>query len=186
MAELTGTPPAGTPPAGTTGTPPAAPPPAGTTGTPPAALPPGPVPYERFKEVNDRANSLESRLAQLEAAQRTAADQKLADEKKWEDLAKQREVELKRERTERLRLEVAASKGVPAALAGRLQGDDRAAMEKDADAILAALADAAKRQAGPGVPPPPAGGHAAPVNLAQLSPEEIRKATPGMLRQVGQ
>lgn len=113
------------------------------------------------------------------------AEQKLIEEKKWQQLAEQRDVELKRERIERLRLEVAGAKGVPPALAGRLQGDDRAAMEKDADAILAALTEAAKGARGPGVPPPPGGGHPTPVDLAKLSPEEIRKQTPGMLRQAG-
>ncbi len=133
------------------------------------------MPYERFKEVNDRATSLEQRLAQLEQAQRTADEQKLIEQKKWEELAKQREAELKREKVERLRLEVAAIKGVPPALASRLQGEDRAAMEKDADAVLAVLVEAAKSRTGPGVPPPPGGGRTVPPDLASMTPEQVRE-----------
>lgn len=50
--------------------PPATPPPA----TPPASDPPGPVPYDRFKEVNDALKTANDRLAKLEADQRAAAD----------------------------------------------------------------------------------------------------------------
>ncbi len=174
--EPTGTPPVGqVPPV----TPPVPPPP--VTTPPPAE--PGPVPYDRFKQVNDKANLLEQRLAQLETSQRITEEQKLVEQKKWEELAKQRETELKTERTERLRLEVATAKGLPVGLAGRLQGDDKAAMEKDADMILVQIAEAAKGRQGPGVPPPPQGGRPVQTDLSKMTPEEIRKQTPAILNQ---
>ena len=141
------------------------------------------MPYERFKEVNDRLKALETAQAQAEAARKEAADKALADQAQWQKLAEQRETELKAERIKLLRLEVAAVKGLPMSLAGRLQGDDKAAMEKDADTILAQIAEAAKGKLGPGVPPPPQGGRPAATDLSKMTPEEIRKQTSAILNQ---
>ncbi len=129
------------------------------------------MPYERFKEVNDRATSLEQRLAQLEQAQRTADEQKLIEQKKWEELAATREAELKAERISRLRLEVAMKKGLPPELAARLTGETQEQLEKDADALLPLL-----KPRSPGVPP--GGGDGQPpksFDLSKMTPEEIRK-----------
>jgi hypothetical protein len=72
------------------------------------------------------------RLAEIEEAQKTEA-QKLADQLK----AAQQEAAAAR--TEALRLKVAQSKGLSAALAARLQGVTEDEMAADADALLAAL-----------------------------------------------
>ena len=141
------------------------------------------MPYERFKEVNDRLKALEATQAKTEADRKAAADKALADQAQWQKLAEQREIELKAERTERLRMEVAVAKGLPVGLAGRLQGDDKAAMEKDADTILAQIAEAAKGKLGPGVPPPPQGGRPAATDLSKMTPDEIRKQTSAILNQ---
>ena len=97
----------------------------------------GPVPYERFKQVNEEMHSLQDKLAQIEVAQKEAAEAKLVEEKRWQDLATQREVELKVERTERLRANVALARGLTPDLAARLQGADEAALAADADKLLA-------------------------------------------------
>lgn len=151
----------------------------GGGGEPPADPPadppkgdPGPVPYDRFKQVNDRAKELEQRLAKLEADQKTAKEKELADQQKWQELAEQRERELKAERHERLRLEVATAKGLPVDLAARLQGEDKVALEMDADNLLKFM----KPSEGPGVPPAGKGGSQKPADFSKMTPEEIRKA----------
>ena len=50
--------------------------------------PPGPIPYERFKEVNDRAKTYETRLAELETLN---ADRETAEETKRQDRLKEQE-----------------------------------------------------------------------------------------------
>lgn len=130
----------------------------------------GPVPYERFKEVNEKAQALEARLAEIEQAQKAAEEKTLAEQEKWRELAEKRAAELAQERTARLRMEVAAEAGLPAALAGRLRGDDREALVADAKA----LAELVKPVAPNGVPPVPPGGQD-PLDLATMSPQEIRK-----------
>ena len=166
MADPTTNPPADPPPAPT----PALPPPA------PPADPPGPVPYDRFKEVNDQLKALQAKQAKIEAAQKAADDKLAADKGEWEKLAKQHEAELKAERTARLRLEVAGRKGIPVDLVDRLKGETAEDMEKDADSLLAFL----KPQGPPGVPPP-AKRPGAPVetDLSKMTPEEIRKRAKG-------
>lgn len=150
-------------------TPPAETPPAHPNGTP------GPVPYERFKEVNEQLKTLQTQLAKFEAAQKKQAEQQATEQGKWQELAQQRENELKQERASRLRLEVAARKGVPVDLVDRLKGETVEELESDAAALLAFL----KPKEGPGVPSPSK--HSAPAKLdfSKMSPEEIRKAVKG-------
>lgn len=136
---------------------------------------PGPVPYDRFKQVNDRAKELETRLAQLEADQKKAKEKELADQQKWQELAEQREKELQTERHQRLRLEVATAKGLPPDLAARLQGDSKEDLEKDADSLLQFM----KPASGPGVPPAGPGKPKQPLDLANMSPKQIREKTKG-------
>lgn len=131
---------------------------------------PGPVPYERFAEVNEKFRVAMERLSGLETAQKTADEKRLIDEKKWQELAERRSVELKQERTARLRFEVAAEARIPAALASRIQGEDKAAMMKDAKSLLEFLKSGEEL----GMPPAPDGGEDT-LDLASMTPEEIRK-----------
>jgi hypothetical protein len=137
--------------------------------------PPGPVPYERFKQVNDQLQAQKAKLEALEAAQKAAAEKEAAEQGKWQELAEKREAELKEERLKRTRLEVASKKGIPPDLAERLQGETAEDMAKDAEALLQFL----KPKEGPGVPPAGKGGSPQPMDLAKMSPEEIRKAAKG-------
>lgn len=143
----------------------------GDPGGQPGGDPPGPVPYDRFKQINDELKQARDQLAQAQAAQKQAQEKELKDKEQWKTLAEQREAELKAERLARTRLEVATRKGVPADLAGRLQGETAEEMEKDADALLQYL----KPKSGPGVPPGSSGGSPAGLDLSTMSPEEIRK-----------
>ncbi len=132
---------------------------------------PGPVPYERFAAVNEKFRLATERLTALEAAQEKAEETRLTEEKRWQELAEKRGTELEQERQSRLRFEVAAEAGVPVALAGRIQGADRVAMAKDAKSLLEFLKPGG---GGLGMPPAPDGGEDT-LDLASMTPEEIRK-----------
>lgn len=106
--------------------------------TPPPQAP-GPVPYERFKEINDRAKALETRLAEFEKGEKERADAALKEQNKWRELYEQRESELKKERTNSLKLKIASSKGLPADLFDRLRGETEEEIAKDAEGLLAFL-----------------------------------------------
>jgi hypothetical protein len=149
------------------GTPPPAPAPASD----PPAGGPAPVPYDRFQEVVKERQALEKRLAALEKADKERADKQAAEQGKWKELAEQREAELKAERTRLTRLEVAAKKGIPVDLVGRLQGTTPEEIEKDADSLLAFL----KPATGPGVPPAGKGGAQKPLDISKMTPAEIRE-----------
>lgn len=160
--------------------PPATPPPA--QGDPPASPgqqdPPGPVPYDRFKQVNDELKQIKDQLAKQQEEQKKQKDKELAEQEKWKELADQREAELKAEKLARTRLEIASKKGIPPDLAGRLQGETAEDMEKDADALLQHLRPAT----GPGVPPGSPGSQPAKIDLSKMTPEEIRKLDPDKKR----
>lgn len=108
------------------------------------------VPYERFKEVNDRLRALEEAQSQAETARKAQAEKELAEQKKFETLANQYKTELEQERMSRLRLEIASKAGLPVEFAARLQGADEKALLADAEAMKAYL-----KPSTPGVPPGP-------------------------------
>lgn len=108
---------------------------------------PGPVPYTRFKEINDGYKALKAQLEQLAAERKKEDEDKLAEQQKWQELAQRREAELKSERLERLRLQAALAKGLPAELSSRLQGESEQDLLTDAEKLAQMLAQQ--------VPPPP-------------------------------
>jgi len=76
------------------------------SGAPPAETPaqpaPGPIPYERFAEINSQFNDLKKKLAEREKADRAAQQaaeaaeaQRLAEQQKWQELAQKHEARLK-------------------------------------------------------------------------------------------
>lgn len=140
--------------------------------TPPPATPqaqndqqPAAIPYDRFKQVNDALKAATDKLTALEKVQS-------AKQQSETDLATRLqaiESDLTKERATNLRLSVANAKGLPRELVDRLRGDDQAALESDADALLALV-----KKVGPGVPPP--GGVAQKIDIQNMSPADIRKA----------
>lgn len=129
------------------------------------------VPYERFKEVNDKFRTLEKQLAQIQAERDAEAEKKLAEQQKYEELANKYKAELETERLGRLRLEAVSKAGLPANMAARLQGGTLEELAQDA----AALAEFMK-PATPGVPPAGSRTPAPVVTDAQLrDPEWVRK-----------
>lgn len=122
---------------------------------PQATNEPGPVPYKRFAEVNRRARELETQLAAFQNQAKTAEEERLAGEAKWKELAEKREQELKAVQSQlqeasiaQLRLQVAATHGIPANLAGRLVGSTLEELTTDAQAMQGFL-----KPVTPGMPP---------------------------------
>ncbi len=141
---------------------------------------PGPVPYERFKQVNDALREMQERLAQVEEERKEAEERELKEKEDWKTLAEKREAELRMERLARLRLQVATMKGIPVAMADRLRGETEEELLKDADVLLPLL----RPVEGPGVPPAGRGGQAQKFDLTTMSPEEIRKNRAAILAQM--
>lgn len=88
-------------------------------------------------EAEKRAKELEARLQAIEDANKTEAEKAEAELQRRLAELDARDASLAAQEHELLRRSVATAKGLPAELAGRLQGDDRKALEKDADALLA-------------------------------------------------
>jgi len=133
---------------------------------------PGPVPYERFKEVLEKAKTLEQRLAEIEAERKKAEEERLKEEQRWRELAEKYEQELRRTKRAYLAAKVAQEVGLPPVLAERLRGETEEEMRQDAQQ-LAELLKAAQPQRGI----PPSGGQPGgkALDWTRMSPEEIRK-----------
>lgn len=140
---------------------------------------PGPVPYERFKEVNTQLQQLKAAQEKAEATAKASREKELQEQQKWQELYNQRENELKAERTRNLKMQVALQKGLPADLIDRLQGDDADAIAKDADTLLQFIKPAST----PGVPPGNRNAQPSRLDIANMSPEEIRKNAGSLLKQ---
>lgn len=137
------------------------------------------IPYERFKEVNDKAKALEDQLKAITDAQKKADEDKLKEEQKWKDLWEKSEKEKSEKEKELLRLRVASKKGLPADLTDRLRGETEQELEADADKLLA-FVDLSKS---PGVPPKKPGGANIPLDIKTMTPEEIRKNAADLMKQ---
>ena len=112
-----------------------------------------PVPYTRFKEINEakkaaeaRAAELESRLSKIETDAKKAEEEKLVEQQQWQTLAEQRakdledmKAQIESQRLETMRVRVGAELGLPGPLVDRLRGDDEDAIREDAQALLDAL-----------------------------------------------
>ena len=135
------------------------------------------VPYDRFKEVNDKAKELEARLSQIEAESKAAKEKELAEQAKWQELAEQRAAELEAERTARLKLEVVTRTGLPVDMADRLRGATAEELTADAEKLLQFMKPAESK----GVPPAN-GRQITPKDISNMTPEEIRKNKADLLK----
>jgi hypothetical protein len=153
-----------------------------------------PIPYERFKEVNDKLAATVAELADAKKLLESAAVDRAALAKAKEDLTRVTQeiseknlllekgkitaseletsvIALKTANRDMLRLRVAVKHGLPLDLADRLNGDDEAALSVDAVKVAAFL-----KPLTPGVPPPTNGGTpAAPLNIKEMTPGQIRE-----------
>lgn len=138
------------------------------------------VPYERFKEVNEKYKTLEAQLSKLESERKAQQEKEMQEQAQWKTLAEQAKAELAAERAARLRLKIAAEKGLPAEVAERLMGSTEEEITADAEKLLPLFA--AKR-GGPGAPPPPDRGNPQRLDVSAMTPEEIRKNAGKILAQ---
>lgn len=139
-----------------------------TTGTP------GPIPYDRFKGVLDERNTLKAQLEKLAkaAAEREAAE--LKEQGQYKELLEKSEAAAKATEQEMLRLRVAVEKGLVgdhADLVDRLQGETLEEILADAEKLL----ELVKPPGSPGVPPGSRSGRPAKLDLANMTPEQIRE-----------
>lgn len=142
-----------------------------TTAPTDAGATPKHVPYERFKEVNDRLRALEEAQSQAETTRKAQEEAKLLEQKEFETLANQYKTELEQERLNRLRLEIASKAGLPVEFAARLQGADETALQADAEALKGFL-----KPSTPGVPPGPTRSEVVTFSREQMSdPEWVLK-----------
>ena len=88
-----------------------------------------------------RADDAECRLAELERERMTDAEKVVAERDDWRKKYEEQTAALAARELDLLRRDVAAEKGLPAALARRLDGTTREDLEADADALKALLPD---------------------------------------------
>ena len=137
------------------------------------------VPYERFKEVVDKANSFEKRIAELSANETKKQEDALKEQNKWKDLYEKRDAEAKEKERELLRVRVASKKGVPSDLVDRLRGETEEELEADADKLIEFI----KIDTSTGNPLHKKGGQGTRLDISTMTPEEIRKNANALLSQ---
>ena len=137
------------------------------------------VPYERFKEVVDKANTYEKRIAELTEAETKKQEAALKEQNKWKDLYEKRDAEAKEKERELLRVRVASKKGVPADLIDRLRGETEEELEADADKLIEFI----KIDTSTGNPLHRKGGQGTRLDIKTMTPEEIRKNAGTLLSQ---
>jgi len=130
-----------------------------------------PVPYETFQKVNEKKKALQARLDAIEAEQKKAKDEALAEQNKWQELAESREKELNEAKLTNTRLKVAAETKLPPALIGRLQGETEEEIKADAASLMEIL----KQPQGKGIPPIPNGNPAPVFDIKGKTAKEIRE-----------
>lgn len=145
----------------------------------PAQEPPvddkNPVPYERFKEINERMKAAEEELKKIKAQESSRKEDELKEQNKLKELFEKTQKELETERTINLRMKVGVSKNLPLELIERLQGNNEDELNADAEKLLAFVK--VKQEDKPkekGIPPKSKDSQ--PVKITG-NPEEIRKNT---------
>lgn len=141
---------------------------------------PGPVPYERFREVNQKATALEQRLAAIEAADKKRKEAELSEAEKWQKTAAEREQELTQARLDIAKLRIVNDKKLPADLIEFLHGDTPETLAANADKLLQFVG---KPATAPGVPPAGRNSQPSRLDISNMTPEEIRKNAGSLLKQ---
>jgi len=121
---------------------------------PVAAVEPGPVPYDRFKQVNDKFKASQAELDALRGQQADKEKAQLIEQQNFKDLAEKLQADLDAQTAAtsaaelaRLRLQVATDAGLPAEMAARLVGTTAEELATDAGQLASWAKPAA-----PGVP----------------------------------
>ena len=145
---------------------------------------PGPVPYDRFKEVNEERRKLEVRLAKLEAEEKRRAEESAKEQGKFEELYNSTKAELEAERLRAARSRIALELGLPAVFVDRLMGSNEDEITEDAKKLLELVKESESAGGSKGIPGKTRGGEASRLDIANMSPEEIRKNKEKLMQQI--
>ncbi len=140
---------------------------------------PAPVPYERFKEVNEGYKQLRAEMEKIRAEQKQAEEAKLKEQNDFKALYEKLQSELKTEKLNSVRLKVAGKKNIPVDLVDRLRGETEEEIEKDAEGLLAFIKQPEQKGQ---TPPPPRGGTSTAFNFETATPQQVREYLAGQLK----
>ena len=132
---------------------------------------PAPVPYERFKEVNEKYKTLEAQLKEIQDRQKVEDEKRLKEQGDYKKLYEDLQSQLNTEKVTNMKLKLASSKGLPVDLVNRVQGATEEEITKDIDSLLAFM----KKETPSGVTPPPKGGSSSNFDFATATPEQVRQ-----------
>jgi vacuolar-type H+-ATPase subunit I/STV1 len=132
---------------------------------------PANVPYERFKEVNEKYKTLEAQLKEMQSKQKEEEDKRLKEQGDYKKLFEDLQTKYTTEQKTNMKLKLASSKGLPVDLINRVQGETEEEIGKDIDSLLAFM----KKETPQGVPPPPRGGSSTNFDFANATPAQIRE-----------
>lgn len=146
---------------------------------------PEPIPYERFKEVNDARAALEKQLADVTAKfgdERSQFEKQIADLNSQaaaaSDQLKRSGEDLATAQASLLRVRVAVQNNLPLEFAERLHGATEPELVADAKQVAALL-----KPASPGVPPPASPAQPAVLDVSTMTPAQVRENSAKILAQ---
>ena len=136
-----------------------------------AAQTPEPVPYERFKEVNEKYKALETQLKDIQDKQKADEEKRLKEQGDYKKLYEDLQAQLSTEKVTNMKLKLASSKGLPVDLVNRIQGATEEEIGNDIESLLAFM----KKETPQGVTPPPRGGTSTNFDYSTATPAQIRE-----------
>jgi hypothetical protein len=140
----------------------------------PAGQEPAAVPYERFKEVNEKYKSLETKLQEIEKSQKAADEARLKEQGDYKKLYEDLQAQLNTEKVTNMKLKQASSKGLPIDLVNRVQGNTEEEIAQDIDNLISFMKK--ETPATGGVNPPPKGGSSTGAfDFANATPQQVRE-----------
>lgn len=128
------------------------------------------VPYERFKEVNEKYKALNAEVTALKESQKQAEEAKAKEQGEYKTLYETLQNELKAEKLTNMKLKISSSKGLPAELTNRVQGTTEDEITADVESLLAFI-----KEKPAGVPPPPKGGSSTNFDFSNATPAQVRE-----------
>jgi len=140
-----------------------------------------PVPYKRFKEINDSYSNLKTEFEKIKESIRLADEAKLKEQNDFKTLYEKLQGELHTEKQNSLRLKVASQKGIPADLVDRLRGETEEDIAKDAEGLLAFIKQPEPQKGS--VTSTPRGGASTAFNFETATPQQIRDYLAANLKQ---
>ncbi len=143
---------------------------------------PDPIPYDRFKEVNDENRKMATKIKALEDEDEKRKADDAKEQGKFEELYAEEKSKRKEMERDNIRKDVALEKGLPSDFVKRLQGETKEELEADADKLLEMIEDAKK--GGKGIKDGDSKkSDSENLDIDNMSPEEIRKNRDKLMQQ---